>query len=55
MYEFITFNSYDYRRMKRKLLLTMKLTVLLLMSCLLQVSAAGLLKIKSHFRRKMLP
>ena len=41
MYEFITFNSYGYSRMKRKLLLTMKLTILLLMSCLLQVSAVG--------------
>jgi TonB-linked SusC/RagA family outer membrane protein len=41
MYEFITFNSYGCRCMKRKLLLTMKLTVLLLMSCLLQVSAVG--------------
>ncbi len=41
MYEFINYNSHDYRRVKRKFLLTMKLTVLLLISCLMQVSAAG--------------
>jgi TonB-linked SusC/RagA family outer membrane protein len=40
MYEFITVISSGYSRLKRKLLI-MKLTLLLLMSCLLQVSAAG--------------
>lgn len=52
MYEFITFNSYGYRRMKCKILLTMKLTVLLLMTCLLQVSAAGFAQNKITLSQK---
>jgi len=55
MYEFITLKSYGDRCMIRKLLLTMKLTLLLLITCLLQVGASGFAQNKITLNQKNAP